>query len=210
MPEEREQLVPVLQQPRPQGLGGLGPERPGRQDVEELGPRPARASPGAAASGRAGRWSCDDRPQERPERAGDRLEFRVERVVQQLLVHVPHQVDQALLLRAREGVVGRVEVRHQHAAEVLEQLGQEVPLPGRPVQVHDLLGGREHPDVPLPGPQLHLGLVDVQDRAGEDLLEQPLVARPVVPGHQRLEPVDLLLAHRKPEELLEHLFSIAD
>ena len=39
-----------------------------------------------------------------------RLEFGVERVAQQLLVHVPHQVDQALLLRTREGVVCRVEV----------------------------------------------------------------------------------------------------
>jgi hypothetical protein len=35
MPEEREQLVAVLQQPRPQGLGRLGPEGPGRQVVEE-------------------------------------------------------------------------------------------------------------------------------------------------------------------------------
>src|SRR5208337_3730667 len=89
-------------------------------------------------------------PQQGSEGTGDRLEFIVVGVVQQLLVDVPHQVNEALLLRAFDGVVSGVEVRYKDAVEVLEQSPQEVPLSGRSVHEHDFFQVCEDPDVAFP------------------------------------------------------------
>src|SRR5271157_277490 len=142
-------------------------------------------------------------PQQGTEGTSDRLEFIVVRVVQQLLVHVPHQVDETLLLRAFDGVVGGVEVRYKDAVEVLEQSPQEVPLSGRPVHVDDFFQICEDPDVAFAYTQFHLCLIDVEKIPGEDLLEQPPVGTPVVPCHQSFEHVDLSVVHIQSEELLE-------
>src|SRR5262249_8566220 len=122
----------------------------------------------------------------------DRLEFQVEGVVQQLLVHVPYQVDEAFLLGAVERVVCGVEVRHQHTLEILEQAWQKVSLPRGSETIHDLLSSRENPHIRLSLPQFHFRLVDVKNLARKYFGEQPLARRPVVSGHQPFERVDLL------------------
>src|SRR5690349_15379486 len=104
-------------------------------------------------------------------------------------------MDQALLLRAVDRVVGSVEVGDQYALEVLEQLLEEVALPSRAVQEDDLLGTGEHADVARAGLQLHLRFVDVQRRPGEDLIKQSPVAASVVACHQGLDHVNLGAAY---------------
>src|SRR5208337_990709 len=141
--------------------------------------------------------------QQGTEGTGDRLEFIVVGVVQQLLVDVSHQVDEALLLWAFDGVVGGVEVGYKDAVEVLEQFPQEVPLSGRPVHVDDLFQICEDPDVAFAYTQFHLRLIDVEKIPGKDLLEQPPVGTSVVPCHQSFEHVDLTVVHIQSEELLE-------
>src|SRR5262249_20263725 len=58
-------------------------------------------------------------------------------------------VNQAFLLLAFQRVVRGVEVGHQHAAEVLQQVSQEAALPRPPIHEHHLLQVREHPHIPL-------------------------------------------------------------
>ena len=62
------------------------------------------------------------------ERQGDGLHLLVERVVQNRVVEISHEVHQAFLLRARNGLVGRVEVGHQDAPEILQQLPDDLGL----------------------------------------------------------------------------------
>ena len=60
-------------------------------------------------------------PQQISEANGDRLHLLVERVVQNLIVQIAHQVDETFLLRTGDCVVGRIEIRHQDTFEILQQ-----------------------------------------------------------------------------------------
>src|SRR5262245_33495241 len=104
-------------------------------------------------------------------------------------------MDEALLLRAFERVVGRIEVGNKHTLEVLEQVVQEVPLSRGSVHIQDLLLRRENQDVSCTSAQPHFGLVDMENVTGEDFVKKPLVSWPVVFGHHRLEPPYLRRVH---------------
>jgi hypothetical protein len=72
-------------------------------------------------------------------------------MVQDLLVDVADEVDQALLLGAAERVVDGIKIGDQHPLEPLQHLPQELALPRRFVHEHDLFQVREHPHVSFTG-----------------------------------------------------------
>ena len=51
-------------------------------------------------------------------------QFLVERMFEQILVHVPHKVDQAFLLWARDAVVAAVEIADQHPRDPVRTLSR--------------------------------------------------------------------------------------
>ena len=59
----------------------------------------------------------DNATNQRSEPLSYERQFLVERVFQQILVYIPHQMDKAFLLRTGQRVVGTVEIAHQHAFE---------------------------------------------------------------------------------------------
>ena len=67
-----------------------------------------------------------DRPQMTAKSGGKGLEVLIPRMAHNILVEVSEQVDEALLLRARQRVLGRVEVRDQYTPEVLKQVVQKI------------------------------------------------------------------------------------
>src|SRR6266404_9677164 len=59
---------------------------------------------------------------------GDRFKLIVKGVLQQFLVHIPHQMDKAALLRHIKGIIGGVEIRDQHALKFLQHVGEKGSL----------------------------------------------------------------------------------
>src|SRR6266446_8120863 len=59
---------------------------------------------------------------------GDRFKLIVKGVLQQILVHVPHKMDKAALLRHVKGIIGGVEIRDQHALKFLQHVGEKGSL----------------------------------------------------------------------------------
>ena len=103
----------------------------------------------------------DHRLDDGGEPGGRLLQVLVERVFQQVVVQVSDQVDEALLLRALDRVVGRVEVGDQDTLEPGQGLLRGRSVPGRGVDVHRRVGAGEDPDVRVPyrPHHPHLGLV---------------------------------------------------
>ena len=75
--------------------------------------------------------------------------------------------------------------------EVLEELLQEVPLPRGPIYVDHFLIAGEDPDISLPCLELDLGLVNMQDSAGEDRAQEPVVGRSIGASELVLETQEL-------------------
>ena len=46
----------------------------------------------------------------------------LERLLEEIIVDIPYQMNQAFLLRASDGIVGGVEIRYQHTAEFLQDI----------------------------------------------------------------------------------------
>jgi hypothetical protein len=116
-------------------------------------------------------YRLNDGTKQSTEGAGYRLEFFVERIIQQFLINVPHQVDMTFLLQTLYGIVGGVKVGYKNAMKVLEQLSQKVAFSGLPEDIHDFFQVRENPDVALSRSQCHFRLIDMKKVPGEDLLE---------------------------------------
>lgn len=106
---------------------------------------------------------CDDFPQKNAKRGSNRLKLLVEGIAQNILVHIPQEVNQALLSRTVYSIVGGIKVRDQNPFEILEHIFKETALTRRPVQKYDFLETGEHPNIASPVLQLHLGFIDVQD-----------------------------------------------
>src|SRR5271166_1199815 len=94
---------------------------------------------------------------------GDRLEFFIIRVVQQLLIHIPNEVDETFLLGAVDRVVGGVEVGNKNPVKVSEQFLQEVPLSCWSIHKNNFFQSRKNPYITLPGLELHFRLIDVKE-----------------------------------------------
>ena len=88
-------------------------------------------------------------------------------VMEHVVVDVPHQVDQALLLLALGRVVGGVEVGNQDAVEPVEHVLQDGPFPRRGVDIDDLLHVGEGPDIAGMALDKHLGFVGVDQAPSE-------------------------------------------
>ena len=67
----------------------------------------------------------DDSPQQPAEVGGESFEFLVPGVAPHVMVELPDEMDQALLLCARHRVVWGVEVGDEHPTEVLQQVPEE-------------------------------------------------------------------------------------
>jgi hypothetical protein len=72
--------------------------------------------------------SLHDAPQELSKTCRHLLEFFVIWIVQNGLIDVPHQMEQAFLLRARQRIVCRIEVGHQNTPKSLESLARQLTL----------------------------------------------------------------------------------
>src|SRR5262249_59163197 len=106
--EEREQLVPVLQQPLAIPLGYLragGTPCDGVEETIDRSPVLAQVSPPQPVPVDG----LDDPPEQTPELARERLQLLVPRVAPDVLVEVPDQMHEALLLRAAQRIVSGVE-----------------------------------------------------------------------------------------------------
>ena len=64
--------------------------------------------------------SINDFPEKKPKSSGDEDEFSIERVLQDLLVDVTHEMDKAFLLRTSHAVIPGVKVAHQHSIETCQ------------------------------------------------------------------------------------------
>src|SRR3954465_8523821 len=104
---------------------------------------------------------------------------------------------------ATQRVVAAVEVRDQHALEVLEELFEKGSLPARPVQIENVLQVRQHPDVALLLSQIDLGLVGMGQAAAHDPCEDSVAGLPITPGHQGPDHLKLFPGDTQTEALLE-------
>src|SRR5262249_32092245 len=106
---------------------------------------------------------------------GKFLQLFVERVLEEVVVEVSHQVEMTLLLVAGDRIIRRVEVRHEDASEVMDRFLEESALPSRMIQVDDDLRARERPDVAKDRMlELHLGLVGMDEHPGSQMFQHPI------------------------------------
>src|ERR1043165_3347429 len=70
----------------------------------------------------------DHRPQDFCKSSYDLLHILIEGPIQNQVVQVPHQVNEALLLRTGQRVVGRVKVRDEDASETGQRRLGDLPL----------------------------------------------------------------------------------
>src|SRR5262249_15764721 len=114
--EEGEQLAPVLLEPLPIPLCDLGPSLVRAYLVEERLARPSVFVQGSLPQA-VPVYGFDDLPEQGREAVRQCPELLVEGVPEHIVVEVPQQVDQALLLRAIEGVVGGKKIGDEHSGE---------------------------------------------------------------------------------------------
>src|SRR5881397_671988 len=88
----------------------------------------------------------DNRLQHIAKVLGHAFEFVVQWIFQQVVVDIPYEVHETLLLRARQRVIGGIEIRHQDSPEWSKQFGQKRSFTIRPVQEEYGVQTRHHPD----------------------------------------------------------------
>ena len=126
-----------------------------------------------------------DRHEQSLDLHGERLQFLVERSLPEVVVDVADEVDEALLLPARHRVVAGVEIADQHALVSGQHLADDVGLPRLGHAEDDVLAVGEHPDVVVHALDVDLGLIDVDEVALQDRLEDGRLGRGIVAGEVR-------------------------
>src|SRR5262249_19700861 len=91
----------------------------------------------------------DDRLQDGNERLGQPLQSLVEGAVEQVVVDIPREMDEAFLLGTFDRVIGRVEVGDEDAPEPVEHLLEDRTLARGGVDIDNLFQVREGPDVSI-------------------------------------------------------------
>src|SRR6266498_748770 len=117
--DESEQLVLIFNQPRSKGLGGFranGLLREGAKEIFHGAFVFLKAFPFQSIFVNG----CDDRAQQATEWARNQLKLFVKRIIQQFLIDVPHEMNEALLLGGLNRIVGGIEVRDQYPVKVLQ------------------------------------------------------------------------------------------
>ena len=115
--EKGEEAVAIAEQALLQGLRRIGFVGPTHEGIEE-----GRYSLGVRLQGATfeptlidGSHDC---AQDGPEWVCDALKLVIERVVEDSLIYIAHQMNEAPLLQAIKSVVGLIKVGNQHAFEV--------------------------------------------------------------------------------------------
>src|SRR5262249_54137932 len=117
----------------------------------------------------------DNRLQDGNERPSQPLQSLVEGVVEQVVVDIPREVDEALLLGTLDRVIRRVEIGDEDAPEPVEHLLEDRTLARGRVDIDNLFQVREGPDVSTVLLERDLALVGVNQGPASEFLLQPLV-----------------------------------
>src|ERR1700730_13958185 len=126
----------------------------------------------------------NDLPEQCAEPPGDKSEFLVEGVLQDSVVYVAHQMDQALLLSARQPVVSAIEVAHQHAFETCQDIIQYGSFARCRIDVGNRGEICKYPDVMASAINHTLSLVGMHKGAVCDFFKNASVCRLVFVGHE--------------------------
>ena len=92
----------------------------------------------------------------------DLSQFFVERVLQNIVVQVPYQVNQAFLLRTLNCIIGGIKIRHQDAFEVFQHGLDQVPLSRVAIDIGNILHIGEYPHESVFVPEFNLRFIDVK------------------------------------------------
>ena len=117
----------------------------------------------------------DDGRDDVGEASGKRPELFIKRVLEDVIIDVSNEMNNALLLRAINGVVSGVEVRHQNAVKTIKHVAKEISLSGISMHVVDQRRVCKDPYVPAAFFYLALCLVSVNEAAFPYTLPDPLV-----------------------------------
>src|SRR5882724_12051440 len=79
-----------------------------------------------------------DRLQQSSKSKGHQLRFLVEWIIQYLVIQVPHEVYETLLLRTGDRFVCGIEIRHKNPSEPLQQLLNSFSFAALGENVHDV------------------------------------------------------------------------
>src|SRR5436853_246483 len=126
-------------------------------------------------------------------------------VVQNRVIEVTDQVEDALLLRARNRVVGRVEIRHQNAGESLESALHQAPFAGLGIEVNHFTPCRKNPHVRCLVVQFDSCFIGMNQVSMYHFVENVLSGFLVVFSSARLEPADDDFVQSEPEQPIQRL-----
>src|ERR1700730_5727413 len=141
-----------------------------------------------------------DSPKKLGKRRRDALHVFVVWVVEDGVIEVTHQVEQALLLCAWNGIVGCVEIGYQNALKPFQRALHHVPLARLRVKVDHFAECCKHPDVSRLAVQSNSCFIGMYHIACYHCSEDLLSGFPVVFSSAILEPTYDHFAHFEPEE----------
>src|SRR6266571_2913934 len=76
-----------------------------------------------------------------------RLHFFVKRLLENIFVQIPDQMNQASLLCATDRIIRRIEIGDQYTVETIQELLGNVPFTGSRPKVDHFLHTREYPHI---------------------------------------------------------------
>src|SRR5882762_6618436 len=121
-------------------------------------------------------------------------------VVQDRVIEVTDQVKYALLLRARNRIVGRIEIRHQTARESLQGALCEIPFAGLGIEVDDFTPSSKNPHVGCGAVQFDSCFISVNTVSSYHSRRYVLARFPIVFSPACLEPTHDDFVHSEPEQ----------
>src|SRR5258708_27247388 len=144
-----------------------------------------------------------DAPKKFGKRRHDLLYAFVVWVVQDSVIEVTHQVEQALLLRAWNRVVGRVEIRYQNPLEPIQSALHQAPFACLRVKIDHFAERGKNPDVSRRAVQSNSCFICMNHAALYHFSEDLLSGFPVVFSPALLEPTHDNFVHLESEESIQ-------
>src|ERR1700751_2188220 len=114
-------------------------------------------------------------------------------------------MEDALLLRARNRVVGRIKIRHQNAAESLQSSLHEAPFAGLGIEVDYFTPCCQNPHVCYLVVQFDSCFIGMNQVSMYHFVENVLSGFLVVFSSARLEPADEDFVQAEPEQSIQRL-----
>src|SRR5712692_8343099 len=78
-----------------------------------------------------------------------RLHFSIKRLLENIFIQIPDQMDQAFLLCTTDRIIHRIEIGDQYTVEATEELLGNLPFTGRRPEINHLFHARKYPDVTI-------------------------------------------------------------